>query len=29
MLVFEREEYDLDQGTWRRLVPGDPGRENR
>ena len=29
MLLFEREEYDPDQGTWRRLVPGDPGRENR
>ena len=29
MLVFEREEYDLEQGTWRRLKPGDPGRSNR
>ena len=29
MLLFDREEYDPDQGTWRRLVPGDPGRENR
>jgi predicted metal-dependent enzyme (double-stranded beta helix superfamily) len=29
MLLFEREEYDPDQGTWRRLAPGDPGRANR
>jgi len=29
MLVFEREEYDPDRGTWRRLAPGDPGRSNR
>jgi predicted metal-dependent enzyme (double-stranded beta helix superfamily) len=29
MLLFEREEYDPDQGTWRRLEPGDPGQENR
>jgi predicted metal-dependent enzyme (double-stranded beta helix superfamily) len=29
MLVFEREEYDPEQGTWRRLAPGDPGQENR
>jgi predicted metal-dependent enzyme (double-stranded beta helix superfamily) len=29
MLVFEREEYDPDRGTWRRLAPGDPGQENR
>ena len=29
MLVFEREEYDPEQGTWRRLKPGDPGRSNR
>jgi predicted metal-dependent enzyme (double-stranded beta helix superfamily) len=29
MLVFEREEYDPERGTWQRLAPGDPGRENR
>ncbi|HSZ31372.1 MAG TPA: hypothetical protein VK784_16635 [Pseudonocardiaceae bacterium] len=29
MLLFEREEYDPQQGTWRRLAPGDPGRSNR
>ena len=29
MLLFEREEYDPDQGTWQRLAPGDPGRSNR
>ena len=29
MLLFEREEYDPQQGTWRRLAPGDPGRPNR
>jgi hypothetical protein len=29
MLVFEREEYDPELGTWRRLAPGDPGRSNR
>jgi hypothetical protein len=29
MLVFEREEYDPTQGTWRTLVPGDPGQPNR
>jgi predicted metal-dependent enzyme (double-stranded beta helix superfamily) len=29
MLVFEREEYDPELGTWRRLAPGDPGRPNR
>ena len=29
MLLFEREEYDPEQGTWLRLAPGDPGRENR
>ena len=29
MLLFEREEYDPGQGTWRRLAPGDPGRSNR
>jgi hypothetical protein len=29
MLVFEREEYDPERGTWQRLAPGDPGRSNR
>ena len=29
MLVFEREEYDPERGTWRRLAPGDPGRAHR
>jgi len=29
MLVFEREEYDPEQGTWRKLAPGDPGQSNR
>jgi hypothetical protein len=29
MLMFEREEYDPDKGTWHKLVPGDPGRSNR
>jgi predicted metal-dependent enzyme (double-stranded beta helix superfamily) len=29
MLVFEREEYNPELGTWRRLAPGDPGRPNR
>jgi hypothetical protein len=29
MLLFSREEYDPERGTWRALVPGDPGRDNR
>lgn len=29
MLLFNREEYDPDQGTWQALPPGDPGRANR
>jgi len=29
MLLFDREEYDPEQGTWRELAPGDPGRPNR
>jgi len=29
MLLFGREEYDPEQGTWQRLAPGDPGRSNR
>jgi hypothetical protein len=29
MLLFGREEYDPELGTWRTLAPGDPGRDNR
>jgi predicted metal-dependent enzyme (double-stranded beta helix superfamily) len=29
LLLFEREEFDPSQGTWRVLAPGDPGRQNR
>jgi predicted metal-dependent enzyme (double-stranded beta helix superfamily) len=29
MLIFEREEYDPERGTWQQLAPGDPGRSNR
>jgi len=29
MLLFAREEYDPERGTWRALAPGDPGRDNR
>ena len=29
MLLFEREEYDPDLGTWQGLAPGDPGRSHR
>jgi predicted metal-dependent enzyme (double-stranded beta helix superfamily) len=29
MYLFERKEYDPDQGTWRTLAPGDPGRPHR
>jgi hypothetical protein len=29
MLLFDREEYDPQQGTWQALAPGDPGRDNR
>ena len=29
MLLFDREEYDPEAGTWRALAPGDPGRDNR
>jgi len=29
MLLFGREEYDPERGTWRALAPGDPGRDNR
>jgi len=28
MYLFEREEYDPGQGTWRTLAPGDPGRSH-
>jgi len=29
MYLFEREEYDPEQGTWRKLAPGDPGQSHR
>jgi len=29
MYLFERKEYDPEQGTWRKLAPGDPGRPHR
>jgi predicted metal-dependent enzyme (double-stranded beta helix superfamily) len=29
MLLFDREEYDPERGTWRALAAGDPGRDNR
>jgi hypothetical protein len=29
MLLFDREEYDPEQGTWQALAPGDPGRADR
>ena len=29
MLLFDRQEYDADKGTWRALAAGDPGRANR
>ena len=29
MLLFGREEYDPEQGMWRALAPGDPGRDHR
>jgi predicted metal-dependent enzyme (double-stranded beta helix superfamily) len=29
MYLYERKEYDPRQGTWRNLVPGDPGRSHR
>jgi len=29
MLLFDREEYDPERGTWRALAPGNPGRDNR
>jgi hypothetical protein len=29
MLLFDREEYDPERGTWRALAPRDPGRDNR
>ena len=29
MLLFERQEYDPERGTWQGLAPGDPGRSHR
>ena len=29
MYLYERKEYDPQHGTWRTLVPGDPGRSHR
>jgi hypothetical protein len=29
MMLFDREEYDPERGTWRALAAGDPGRDNR
>jgi hypothetical protein len=29
MLLFDREEYDPEQGRWQALAPGDPGRPDR
>jgi len=29
MLLFDREEYDPEQGTWQPLASGDPGRADR
>jgi predicted metal-dependent enzyme (double-stranded beta helix superfamily) len=29
MYLSEREEYDPEKGTWRKLAPGDPGRSHR
>lgn len=29
MLLFDREEYDVQTGTWKALAAGDPGRSNR
>jgi hypothetical protein len=29
MLLFDREEYDPERGTWRPLAAGDPGQDNR
>jgi predicted metal-dependent enzyme (double-stranded beta helix superfamily) len=29
MLLFERQEYDPELGTWHELAPGDPGRSHR
>ena len=29
MYLFERKECDPQQGTWRNLAPGDPGRSHR
>jgi hypothetical protein len=29
MLLFNREEYDPELGTWHAPAPGDLGRDNR
>jgi hypothetical protein len=29
MLLFQRQEYDPERGTWQELEPGDPGRSHR
>jgi len=29
MMLFDREEYDPERGTWHALAAGDPGRDNR
>src|SRR5439155_22600824 len=29
MLLFDRQEYDPERGTWRALAPGNPGQDNR
>jgi hypothetical protein len=29
MYLFDREEYDPGQETWRKLAPGDPGQSHR
>ena len=29
MYLYERKEYDPEEGTWRKLAPGDPGRSHR
>ncbi len=29
MYLYERQEYDPEKGTWRKLAPGDPGRSHR
>ena len=29
MYRYERKEYDAEEGIWRKLAPGDPGRSHR